>query len=73
MKVICLYILCKSDLVFKLFDGVLQGEDVAEQRALQGFLQSAEPVAVGPLFSLHQLGLQPFQGLEHLLPLGSRH
>lgn len=50
---------------------MLQGEYMAEQRTLQGFLQHPELFAVTPLLSLHELGLQPFQGLKDLLSLGS--
>lgn len=62
-----------SDLVSELFDGVLQGQDVAEQRALQGLLQVAQGVTVGPLLLLDQFGLQTLQSSQHLLTLHGGH
>ncbi len=59
-----------SHLVSQLFDGVLQGQDVVEQRALQRLPQVAHDFTVGPLLPLHQFGLQTLQSSQYLLTLG---
>lgn len=58
-----------SHLVSQLFDGVLQGQDVVEQRTLQGLPQVPHGFTVGPLLPLDQFGLQTLQSSQNLLTL----
>jgi len=60
-------------LVPELFDGVLQGQDVAKQRTLQGLPQVSHCLTVGPLLPLGQFGLQTLQSSQHLLALRRGH
>lgn len=62
-----------SHLAAELFDGVLQGQDVAEQWTLQGVPQVPQGVAVGPLLPLDQFGVQTVQSSQYLLTLSRRH
>lgn len=57
-------------LAAQLLDGVLQGQDVAEQRTLQGLAQVSQRLAVGPILPLDQLGPQTLQSSHDLLALG---
>lgn len=56
-------------LVAELFDGVLQGQDVGEQRTLQGLPQVPHDFTVGPLLLLGQFSLQTLQSSQYLLAL----
>lgn len=58
-----------SHLVSQLLDGVLQGQDVAEERTLQRHLQVGQPVTVGPLLPLDQFGPETLQSSQNLLAL----
>lgn len=62
-----------SDLVPQLSDGVLQGQDLVEERALQSGPQAGQVLAVGPFLPLDQFGLQTLQSSQDLLALCGGH
>ena len=63
----------RSHLVSQLFDGVLQCQDVVEQRTLQRLPQVPHSVTVSPLLLLDQFRVKTVQSSENLLPLGRGH
>lgn len=56
-----------------MLDGVLQGQDVAEERTLERVPQVPQSLTVGPLLPLDQLGLETLQSAQNLLAVHGGH
>lgn len=63
----------ESHLVPEVLDGVLQGQDVAEEWTLERVPQVPQSLAVGPLLPLDQFGLETLQSSQNLLPVHGGH